>query len=67
VTNAPVGDVPPGAIVTVYPDSRESPTMVVLVALPLIALAALVVDTVRIADRIGGFPPVELTYRAYSV
>ena len=41
--------------------------MVVLVALPLIALAALVVDTVRVADRIGGFPPVEFTYRAYSV
>ena len=30
---------------------------ILLVVLPLFALATLVYDTLKIADRIGGFPP----------
>jgi len=40
--------------------------MVILVAIPLIGLAALVVDTVRSAGRVGGYPRVEFTHRAYG-
>jgi hypothetical protein len=40
---------------------------ILLVVLPLFALATLVYDTLKIADRIGGFPPVEFTNRAYAV
>jgi hypothetical protein len=39
---------------------------VLFVAIPLIALAAGVVDTVRADARVGGFPTVELTHRAYG-
>jgi hypothetical protein len=39
---------------------------VLIVILPLMGLAALVLDTVRLADQIGGYPPVELTHRAYG-
>ena len=38
----------------------------VLIALVLAGLVALVVDTVRMAPRIGGYPPVDLTHRAYG-
>jgi len=37
----------------------------VLIALVLLGLAALVADTVRFADRIGGTAPLDLTHRAY--
>jgi len=38
-----------------------------LIALVLAGLVALVADTVRIGARVGGYPPVELTHRAYGV
>jgi hypothetical protein len=39
----------------------------VLIALVLAGLVALVADTMRVAARVGGYPPVELTHRAYGV
>ena len=39
----------------------------VLIALVLFGLVAIVADTMRIGARIGGYPPVELTHRAYGV
>jgi hypothetical protein len=39
----------------------------ILIALVLAGLVALVADTVRTAARVGGYPPVELTHRAYAV
>ena len=39
---------------------------ILAVVLPLFVLATLVYDTTRIAERIGGFPPVEFTNRAYA-
>jgi hypothetical protein len=53
-------------MVMASPNTKETFSMVVLVALPLICLAALVVDTVRTASRVGGYPTVELTHRAYG-
>ena len=40
--------------------------MAILVVVPLIGLAALVIDTVRTASRVGGYPAVEFTHRAYG-
>ena len=40
--------------------------MVILVAIPLIGLALLVIDTVRTASHVGGYPTVEFTHRAYG-
>jgi hypothetical protein len=37
-----------------------------IIALLLVGLVSLVIDTVRIANQIGGYPPVELTHRAYG-
>jgi len=39
---------------------------VLIVTLLLMGLVSLVIDTVRIASKIGGYPPVELTHRAYG-
>ena len=36
-----------------------------VVAVPLV-LAVLVVDTLRVASRMGGLPPFTSTHRAYS-
>ena len=41
--------------------------LAVLIALVLFGLVALVADTLRVAARVGGYPPVELTHRAYAV
>jgi hypothetical protein len=49
----------------------KEPTVVIslvqlaVVAVPLI-LAVLVVDTLRVASRMGGLPPFTSTHRAYS-
>jgi len=65
-TNASAGDGPAPAMVMASPNTKETFSMVILVAIPLICLAALVVDTVRTASRVGGFPTVEFTHRAYG-
>jgi hypothetical protein len=38
----------------------------VLIAFVLFGLVALVADTMRTAARVGGYPPVEFTHRAYG-
>jgi len=53
-------------MVMASPNTKETFSMVILVAIPLICLAALVVDTVRTTSRVGGFPTVEFTHRAYG-
>ena len=40
--------------------------LILLVVVPIFVLATFVYDTVKVADRIGGFPPVEFTNRAYA-
>jgi hypothetical protein len=39
--------------------------ILLLIASPF-ALVAFVIDTLRVADRRGGFPATALTYRAYG-
>jgi hypothetical protein len=43
-----------------------STLLVLLVVASPFALVALVLDTLRVAARRGGFPEVSLTYRAYG-
>ena len=40
--------------------------VIALFALVFLGIVALVADTVRIAGRVGGYPQVELTHRAYG-
>ena len=42
------------------------PLVLLVIVIAPIVLAALVVDTVRVARRMGGLPPFTTTYRAYG-